>query len=109
MARLEARNRPGSKASWVEQRERLVRGYGGETCCCAVGLEHVDVFPAGEVVLVDVGEGIHCYFGFVIWRNVMICRWWYKTRGGQEDLLEAIACVWPWCGYLDERISEYLP
>jgi hypothetical protein len=27
-----------------------------------VGLEHVDVFWAGEVVLVDVGEGVHCLY-----------------------------------------------
>lgn len=60
MARLEARNGPGPESSGIEERERLVRGYGGEARCCAVRLEHVDVFWAGEVVLVDVGEGVHC-------------------------------------------------
>lgn len=59
--RPEPRHRPRPQSSRVEERQRLVRGHRGEPRGRSVGFKHVDVFWAGEVVLVDVGECVHCF------------------------------------------------
>lgn len=75
MLRPEPRHRPRPESRRVEERQRLIGCYSGEPRGRSVRFEHVDVFWAGEVVLVDVGEGVHRF-------------WLYKT----SELIEFL-CV----------------